>query len=115
MNTMNEAEKFMTARGVPNNVLHKIMLLIEETGMMIIERNPYKQVLAEYTIELHDDKSAKLTVRDNGKIFDITDEDIDISSWRSYFLSRFMLILHTRKNLTTTSFNRNIFEVTANV
>lgn len=112
---MNEAEKFMTARGVPDEVTHKIMLLIEEIGMMIIERNPDKRVLAEYTIELHDDKSAKLTVRDNGEIFDITDADTDVKSWRSYFLSRYMLLIRKRKNLTTTSFNRNIFEVSANV
>ena len=107
MSTTGKAEKFMTAHNVPGNVMHKIMLLIEETGMLIIERNPDKRILAEYTIELHEDKSAKLTVRDNGEIFDMTDADIDIKSWRSYFLSR-LLSNTKRKNLTTTGFNRNI-------
>ena len=82
--------------------------------MLIIERNPGRKILAEYTIELHDDTSAKLTVRDNGEIFDMTDADIDVSSWRSYFLARFMLIPQTRQNLSTMSFNRNIFIVAAN-
>ena len=115
MNTMNNAKKFMTARSVPDEVLHKIMLLIEETGMLIIERNPGKIVFAEYTIELHDDKSAKLTVRDKSRIFDITDADIDVKSWRSYFMPRLMLLTKKRKNLTTTGFNRNILEVSAKV
>ena len=114
MSTTDKAEKFMTARSVDSEVLHKIMLLIEETGMLIIERNPGKQILAEYTIELHADKSAQLTVRDNGEIFDMTDADIDIKSWRSYFLSRLLSNIK-RKNLTTTGFNRNIFTVAANV
>ncbi len=113
MHTRDEAEKFMTARNMPRNVTHKIMLLIEETGMLIIERNPKKHVLAEYTIELQDDESAKLTVRDNGGIFDMTDADMDIVSWRSYFLSRTMSVTK-RRNITTTSFNRNIFTVLAN-
>ena len=112
MNTMDKAEKFMTAHSIHSDVIHKIMLLIEETGMLIIERNPNKQVLAEYTIELNEDKSAKLTIRDNGEIFDMTDADIDVSSWNSYFLSRLMSNTK-RKNLTTTSFNRNIFTILA--
>ena len=113
MHTRDEAEKFMTARNMPSNVIHKIMLLIEETGILIIERNPKKQVLAEFTIELHEDESAKLTVRDNGEIFDMTDADMDVVSWRSYFLSRIMSIIK-RKNLTTLSFNRNISAVLVN-
>ena len=96
---------------MPHKVTNKIMLLIEETGMLIIERKPEKQLLAEYTIELHEDKSAKLTVRDNGEIFDMTDADTRVVSWRSYFLSRIMSIINTRKNLTTLSFNRNILTV----
>lgn len=113
MHTRDEAEKFMTAHDMPHNITNKIMLLIEETGMLIIERNPEKQVLAEFTIELHEDESAKLTVRDNGEIFDMTDADTKVISWRSYFLSLLMSIIN-RKNLITTSFNRNILTVLVN-
>lgn len=113
MHTRDEAEKFMTARNMPHNITNRIMLLIEETGILIIERNPKKQVLAEFTIELHDGESAKLTVRDNGEIFDMTDADTKVISWRSYFLSLLMSIIN-RKNLITTSFNRNILAVLVN-
>ena len=47
------AAGFMASKNVPDSTVNRIMLMIEETGMMIIERNEGRKVLAEYTIELY--------------------------------------------------------------
>lgn len=111
MNTRDEAASFMAVRKVSPQVINHVMLLIEETGMMIIERNSKKRVLAEYTLEIKDEEQARLTIRDNGDIFNITDLDINITSLRSYFLAGIMSIDKERVNITSTSFNRNVLNV----
>ena len=70
-----------------------------------------KNVLAEYTIELEEDERVRIVIRDDGVIFDVTDEDLDVTSLRSYFVSRLMTTQRLRKNITTTSFNRSVFNV----
>ena len=111
MRVRDEAEKFMTSKNVPGNVVNRIMLMIEETGMMIIERNEGRKVSAEYTIELYGENQARLIVRDNGEIFDITSDDAKVTSLRSYFLAGLMTLEKYRKNITTISFNRNVFTI----
>ena len=109
MRIRDEAADFMASKNIPDSTVKRIMLLIEETGMMIIERNPGRKVLAEYTIELYGESQARLIVRDNGEIFDITNDDAKVTSLRSYFLARLMTLEKYRKNITTVSFNRNVF------
>lgn len=111
MKTRDEAEKFMKSHNVPDSVVNRIMLMIEEIGMTIIEYNEGKKLLAEYTIELYDENQAKLIVRDNGEIFDITSDDAKVTSLRSYFLAGLMTLEKYRKNITTVSFNRNVFTI----
>ena len=53
MTTRDKAEQFMASKNVSDSTANRIMLMIEETGMMIIERNKGRKVLAEYTIELY--------------------------------------------------------------
>ena len=103
------AEEFLTAHHIPKSTVNQVMLIIEETGMLIIERNK-GQVLAEYTILLEDDQQVRIIIRDDGEIFNITDEDLDVTSLRSYFVSRLMTVQRLKKNITTTSFNRNVFD-----
>ena len=107
------AEEFLTAHNLPKSTINQVMLTIEETGMLILERNAGKRknVLAEYTIELEEDERVRIVIRDDGVIFDVTDEDLDVTSLRSYFVSRLMTTQRLRKNITTTSFNRSVFNV----
>ena len=79
--------------------------------MRIIEHNEGKEITAEYTIEISQGNQARVIVRDNGEIFDITKDDVDITSLRSYFLAGLMSIEKYRQNITTTSFNRNVFNI----
>ena len=107
------AEKFLNAHNVPKSTVNQVMLIIEETGMLIHERNNGKRrhVLAEYMIELEEEEHVRIIIRDDGEIFDVTDEDLDVTSLRSYFVSRLMTTQRLRRNITTTSFNRNVFDV----
>lgn len=75
-----------------------------------MKRNASKKVLAEYTIELYGKNKAKITAIDNGDIFNITDSDLEVTSLRSYVLAGLMSV-ENENNITTTSFNRNIFNV----
>ena len=110
------AAEFMKSHGIPDITVKQAMILIEETGMLILERNrTSKSLLAEYTAEIHEGGKVRITIRDNGEIFDITDEDLQITSLRSYIVSRPMSIWMYKRNITTMSFNRNIFRNTFEV
>ena len=106
------ASEFLRANWISDITVNQAMILIEDTGMLILERNPSrKNIFAEYTIELHEDGRVRITIRDDGAIFDITDENLHVTSLRSYVVSRRVTIWSFRRNITTTSFNRNIFAV----
>ncbi|MBQ7544741.1 MAG: ATP-binding protein [Synergistaceae bacterium] len=110
MSVRDSAEEFLNAHGIPKDTVNQVMLIIEETGMLIIERNK-GDVLAEYTIEVDEDERVRIIIRDDGEIFDVTDEDLNVTSLRSYVVSRLMTRQRLRRNITTTSFNRNVFNV----
>lgn len=84
-------------------------LLVEETLMVVHDRNAGRRIRAEVTIDRNDGLS--LVLRDDGEIFDLTDADARISSLRSYLVSNLMTAIPNRRNLTTTGFNRNVFKL----
>ena len=55
--------------------------------------------------------SVEIIERDNGIIFDITNEDARIESLRSFVVSNIMTRQRDKKNLLTTSLNRNVLIV----
>ena len=84
-----------------------VSLLVEETLMVIMDRNAGKKIRAELSLEFGSD--LHLTERDDGEIFDITDADAKISSLRTYLVSNLMIAIPARRNMTTMGFNRNAF------
>lgn len=85
----------------------KTSLLVEEVLLAVRDRNAGKKVLAEVT--LIDGDEARLILRDDGEIFDITDADAHISSLRGFVVANLMERSVNRQNLITTGFNRNVF------
>ena len=83
-------------------------LLVEELFMLIRERNPGKRLFAEMSIFILPDK-VRLVMRDDGVIFDIADSEGKLMSFRSFVVTSLM-DQRPMKNLTTMSFNRNMFE-----
>lgn len=85
----------------------KAALLTEEVFEVVKDRNAGHRVLGEATIDLTD--GVKLTLRDDGEIFDITDADQRISSLRTFLVASMMEHHSGKLNLITTGFNRNVF------
>ena len=84
-------------------------LLVEETLMLIKERNARRKIHAEISLDWSE--GITVVIRDDGEIFDITDADARVSSLRSYLVSNLMTAIPCRRNLTTTGFNRNAFKL----
>lgn len=102
-----DLEKALLQEHISKKIILQIMLLTEEIEMMVLEKNPGKKIMAECTLII--DNDIQLFFRDNGALFDVTNEDSAISSLRSYMVSN-MMVYHKRKNyLVTTSYNRNVF------
>ena len=104
-----DVESHLRAQGVDGRRASKAALLVEEALMVVRERNAGRRIKAEVTVDLNE--GLTLVLRDDGEIFDITDADARISSLRSYLVSNLMTALPSRRNLTTTGFNRNVFRL----
>ena len=107
--TSTAVELHLAERGVDRRRASKAALLVEEALMVVRDRNAGTRINAEVTVDLNDGLS--LVIRDDGEIFDITDADASISSLRSYLVSNLMTAIPSRRNLTTTGFNRNVFRL----
>ena len=55
------------------------------------------------------EEKIKIIFRDDGIIFNMTDTDSEISSFRSFVVSSLMEHYSDKANLTTTSYDRNVF------
>ena len=85
------------------------VLFATELGALHVRRAKGYFTLGLVTVDLND--GLTLVLRDDGEIFDITDADARVSSLRSYLVSNLMTAIPSRRNLTTTGFNRNVFRL----
>ena len=100
------AEVSRRVAGIPD-VPMKASLMVEEVLEVVRERNRGRRILGEVTVDLTD--GVKLTIRDDGQIFDITDADQQISSLRSFLVASIMERQSNKINIITTGYNRNVF------
>ena len=107
---LTEREIVETSRkiGEMPGVPMRAALMAEEVFMAVKDRNRGRSVLGEATLDLND--GVRLTLRDDGEIFDITDADQQISSLRTFLVASVMERQANRANLVTTGFNRNVFK-----
>ena len=107
---MKQAEKFLLEHGIDEKNINRVIFTIEESGMLILDSNPGKKILAEYTLLIKSNDNVELIVRDDGKINDITKSDSKIDSLRNYVFSLAVpKIFKKRNHITAISINRNIF------
>ena len=107
VDTRDQVEQLLKEHQICQSTILQCMLLVEELGMLIKERNPKKKILAECTVMISD--SVQIIFRDDGILFDITDADGPVSSLRSYVVATMMEFYSHKSHLVTTSFNRNMF------
>ena len=100
--------RLLAAEGIPDEIVFRASLMVEEVFMVVKDRNGARTVLGEATLDLNGDGAA-LILRDDGEVFDITDADARITSLRTYLVASVMEAMPGRLNLTTTGFNRNVF------
>ena len=86
-----------------------VSLLVEETLMLVKDRNPDRRTHAEISVDWSN--GVVIVVRDDGILFDITDADSTASSLRAYLVANLMVEIPARRNMTTTGFNRNMFRL----
>lgn len=86
-----------------------VQVLIEEMCMLILEKNDTKKpIYAECTLII-EEENVRLIMRDSGEIFDITDSDARVSSFRTFIVASIMNAQARKVNLTTNGYNRNEF------
>ena len=95
-------------RGIVTKTRTKLEVMVEDLGMLIIEKNKKKPVLAEITISFKRD--IKVVIRDDGVLYDVTDPDAALS-FRSMFVAG--LLRHGSRStyLFTQNYNRNVFSI----
>lgn len=89
-------------------VINRVMLIIEETYMLALQKNK-KQISAETSLYIDDD-NIQLLLRHDGEIFDSTNDNADIDSFATFFVSCIMEKQKKRAFFITTGYNRVIFE-----
>lgn len=104
------AETIMRQFSLPLRTCAIAGMITEEVLMLIIDKNEgaKKPVHAECTI-ITEPKGVKLIIRDSGRLFDITDADIPVDSFRQYVVSSLMLNQNEKMYMITTGYNRNEF------
>lgn len=107
MDTVSKAREELERHSVSAEIKNKVCLIIEESFMLIRERNGNKDILAECTLMIGD--QIELIFRDMGIIFNLTDADSSISSFRQYIVNNIMDLYNDRNYLLTNSYNRSRF------
>ena len=95
-------------RGIASSVKLKIELMLEELGMLIIEKNGLRPPLAEFSICFKRD--IKVMIRDDGVIYDVMDPDAGLS-FRSLFVAELLQKGTRSAYLLTQNYNRNVFSI----
>ena len=90
----------------PESVCKLIGLFAEEMLILIQEKNADAKILAEFTIMV-EPEGVRLILRDSGKVFDITEEDAKVDSFRQYVVANMRLSIDNKAYITTTGYNRN--------
>lgn len=109
-----EVETLLLEKNVDLRTVGKIKLLVEELYMLIREKNGDKKILSELTVFLHPEE-IKIITKDDGVLFDISDDDVSVTSIASFAVAAYMEKLgENRHYLTTMSFNRSAFVIKTN-
>jgi len=106
-----KVEAVLLENSVDKRTVGSVKLLIEELYVLIAEKNAGKTVLSECTVFLRDE-GVQIITKDDGVLFDISEQDVSVTSLASFAVSAYMEKLgDDRRHLTTMSYNRSAFLV----
>lgn len=101
-------EQELESVGVSSGIIIRACLMVEETLLIVREKNVGKTLLADCTVMVSD-TYVRMTTRDSGRIFDITDQNAKVRSLGAYMTAQLMEDSHETFYLTTVSYNRNSY------
>ena len=106
-----KVETLLVEKNFDKKAIGRAKLLIEELFMLIREKNDDKAVLCECSIILLPDM-VRIIVKDDGNLFDISEDDVTVTSLTAFAVSAYMNNLgQDKRYLTTMSLNRSAFEI----
>lgn len=82
MQLRDRIENILISKGFDHKLILKVILVVEEQCMLTVEKNIYKEIIIECTLNLN--KGIKLIIRDNSDMYDSTDLDSEITSMANY-------------------------------
>ena len=109
MQFWNSVNGLMEQRDVCDKTRLRILLLIEELGMAIYQRNNGKAVYVEFSLAFRPDHVI-LTCKDDGVILDLTDLEQSVTDLRIYLINMFMTVHREKQYLWTINYNRHVFK-----
>jgi len=100
------AEECLRNEGVEDKLISRIRLLLYEMVIRIAEENAGNAVDGECGLMISENE-VRLLLRDDGKLFDLTDSDSAPVSMNAFLLSRMMAGIRFRDNMLAASLNRS--------
>ena len=95
----------------PEHARRRVMelsgLFAEDMLLAVKERNPGEKTLDAELMVILDDDGIRLILRDSGILFDITEDDSKVSSFRDYIISRAITLSEYKSYTIATGYNRN--------
>ncbi|MDO5329263.1 MAG: MATE family efflux transporter [Coriobacteriia bacterium] len=108
MQTQKDIIVFLEDQNVKKKTIDKIALYVEEIGLSVLDKND-KPVIMEYSL-IFEDKNILLIERDNGCLFDITDQDMQSVSLNTFVVSSLMSKNSSNQYIKSTGFNRSVYK-----
>ena len=98
----------LSERGYPAEKARFVELVIEESLMLIREKNPgEKDGLSAECALILEDKGIRVILRDSGKVFNPTDTEAYIRTFRQYIVSQILTVIPDRKQyIASSGYNR---------
>lgn len=110
MELVYQIETELKNRGVDRGVRNRIELIIEEAGMLMIDKNKGTTFLIECTLIL--DQPIVIILRDNGAYNDVADGDTtDLTSFQTYASVMLLTAQRNRNFILTGGLNRHVFKI----
>ena len=105
----------LIAHRYPNQAANHAALFVEETGLIILEKNEQakKPVLVELSVFFEDD-SVLIIQRDSGELFDLTDPKLEIRGLSGFVIEGLKKSHEEMAYLVTTGYNRNMIRIARN-
>jgi hypothetical protein len=82
MKLRDQIENILISNGFDNKRILRAILVVEEQGMITVEKNRCKKVIIECTLNLNE--GIMLMIRDNADLYNSTDLDSEVTSMANY-------------------------------